>query len=126
MAVSTQQLIVAMLVWLTAGSALLSCIGMLAARDHFPRMHFMAPVADISAVVVVVAVGVQEGWGQPLIKAILVCLVLIVMNAVLAHATARATRVRDYGHWTAQPGEAITDAQGHGERRAQQARRRNE
>jgi multisubunit Na+/H+ antiporter MnhG subunit len=124
--VNVTRLIVAVLVWFAAGSALLSCVGMVAVRDHFPRMHFMAPVADISAVLLVAAVGMQEGWGQELIKTALVCAVLIVMNAVLAHATARATRVREYGEWTAQPGEALTDAQGAGGERAEQDRRRNE
>mgnify|MGYP003290967187 CR=1 FL=1 len=37
---------------------------------------------------------------------ILVALVLVVTNPVLSHATARAARIRQFGEWTVQDGEA--------------------
>jgi multisubunit Na+/H+ antiporter MnhG subunit len=53
---------------------------------------------------------VKEGWGQATIKTILVAMVLLLINAVLTHATARAARVRALGHWQPAPEEHIEGA----------------
>jgi multisubunit Na+/H+ antiporter MnhG subunit len=76
----------------------------------FDRLHYMAPVADVSAVCLLVAVVLEEGWGQAAVKMIFISVVLILMNAVLAHVTARAARVRNLGHWTPQANEQIRGA----------------
>ncbi len=118
--------IIAVLVWATTVSGLFSCVAMLAVRDTFPRLHFMAPVANVSAVALVIAVALQEGWGQALVKAILIAGVMIVMNAVLAHATARAAQVREFGQWTPQVGETLTTSHSVREQHNQAERRSNE
>jgi monovalent cation/proton antiporter MnhG/PhaG subunit len=87
--------------------ALLCCLGILLMKDFYERLHYMAPVTAVSAFCILLAVVIQEGWGQATIKAILVFLVLLFMNAVLTHATARAARLRTFGHWTPDPNEDI-------------------
>jgi multisubunit Na+/H+ antiporter MnhG subunit len=57
-------------------------------------------------VLLTVAVVIEEGIGsQAGIKSILVALLLVVLNTVLVHATARAGRIRKKGRWALEPGE---------------------
>jgi multisubunit Na+/H+ antiporter MnhG subunit len=111
--------------WIGVVSAAFAACSLPLSTEFFDRLHYMAPVADVSSVCLLVAVVLHEGWGQAAVKMIFICIVLILMNAVLAHVTARAARVRDLGHWAPQPDEQIQGA-GQGERESQHARKRNE
>lgn len=88
-------------------TALLCCVGIAVMKNCYERLHFMAPVSTISAAAVLIAVVIQEGWGQAVIKMSLIVLALFLTNAVLAHATARAARVRELGQWQPAEGEKI-------------------
>jgi multisubunit Na+/H+ antiporter MnhG subunit len=81
----------------------LSCwIGALGAwRMHKPvqALHYLALPTGAGAVFLVVAVVVETGWGTTAAKVIAICVILIVTNAVGAHAAARAFRTRKLGHW---------------------------
>jgi multisubunit Na+/H+ antiporter MnhG subunit len=83
-------------------------------------------VTTISAFSILVAVVIQEGWGQATLKTIFVCLVLLLINAVVTHATARAARVRSLGHWSADPREQAPDTRGRGGSISERARQENE
>jgi len=87
---------------------LFSCIALAAVRDFFNRLHYLAPVTTVSITLLVIAVTVKYGWGQATIKTLLVWFVLLLINSVLTHATARAARVRELGHWTPDPKEQIS------------------
>lgn len=91
-------------------SALICCLGIVVLDDFFDRLHYMATVTTVSSFSLLVAVVVKEGWGQATIKTILVAMVLLLINAVLTHATARAARVRELGHWQPAPEEHIEGA----------------
>jgi multicomponent Na+:H+ antiporter subunit G len=106
--------------------ALLCCLGILVMKDFYERLHYMAPVATVSAFCILLAVLIQTGWGQATIKTALVFLVLLFMNAVLTHATARAARIRTLGHWTPDPNEHIAGTEGVGGRVHRQERETNE
>ncbi len=93
----------------------LSCAGLLLFRDFFERLHFLAPASTVAAFAVLLAVAMSEGWGQATAKSGLTFLLLLLNSSVLAHATARAARIRGLGSWGPQPGEAIvTSKPGHG------------
>lgn len=96
--------------WIGVAIAAISSITLVFSTELFDRLHYMAPVANVAAVAIFVAVLLQEGWGQGSMKMLLICAVLIIMNAVLAHATARAARVREFGTWTPQTDEQIRGA----------------
>ena len=100
---------IAIVVLLCTGviSTVLCVLGMLLMKDFFEKLHYMATVATVSAFAILAAVLLQEGWGQAGMKAILVCAVGLVMNAVLTHATGKAIRIRDAGHWDVRPDEHI-------------------
>ncbi len=77
-----------------AAVAFVSSLGVLVMRDPFQRLHFIAPPATLSAVLVIVAVGLGARSTQATLKTAAVALLLLVINGVVTHATARAVRLR--------------------------------
>ncbi len=102
------------------------CLAIVIMPDFYERLHYMAPVTTVSAFSILAAVVIQEGWGQATIKAILVCMVLLLINAILTHATARAARVRTLGRWSVDPELDVSDTRGRGGRERQKERKRHE
>lgn len=96
--------------WIGVIVAVLSSVCMVLSTELLDRLHYMAPVANVGATAILVAIVLQEGWGQAAVKTLLISAVLIIMNAVLAHATARAARVREFGTWAPNPEEQIRQA----------------
>jgi multicomponent Na+:H+ antiporter subunit G len=90
-------LAIKILLALAVAVALASCLGMAVMRDPYQKLHYLAPAASISPVLIMIAVLLEEGLKQAGIKAILVAAVTFIMNAVLSHATARAFRIRELG-----------------------------
>jgi monovalent cation/proton antiporter MnhG/PhaG subunit len=84
---------------------LLSCLGMLRMRHAYQQMHFLAPPASLSAALITIAIFLQNGSKPESYKAVFITLVLLVLNSVVTHATARAFRIRDAEQWRAFPGE---------------------
>jgi monovalent cation/proton antiporter MnhG/PhaG subunit len=123
---NAHQLAIEVLLWIAVVSIAVSVLGMLLMKDFFEKLHYMGTVAAISAGCILAAVCLQEGWGQAAIKTILVFAIGLLMNAVLTHATARAARVRNLGHWTPNPDEQIHGSGGAGERSHQRQRSKNE
>lgn len=103
---------VAVLLGIMVTTAFISCCALVLFRDNFQRMHYLSVVTTISTLSLLVAVVIKEGWGQATLKTILVFVVLILVNAVVTHATARAARIREYGNWTPTPEEHIPAANG--------------
>ena len=79
--------------------ALVSAVGALVMRDALQRLHYVAPPSTISAALVTVALFIGEHDKDVGLKAAFATCALAVMNGVIAHATARATRVHDHGTW---------------------------
>jgi monovalent cation/proton antiporter MnhG/PhaG subunit len=92
----------AVIVLLAVGVAVtwVSCLGVLAMRDPYDRLHYTGPAAVLAPVAIAAAVVVEEGLSAAGIKALLIALVLVTTNPVLGHATARAARIRQFGEWT--------------------------
>ena len=97
--------VVHVLVWAAVAIALFSTLGLLVMKGVNERLHYLAPPSSLSAFFIAAAIALEEGWSEATIKAILSAVALALMNAVLTHATARAARIRQYGHWVAQPEE---------------------
>ncbi len=75
-------------------AVLLSCIGLIVARDTYDRLHYLGPATSLGPVCIALATVAYFGLGQAGIKALLVAAVLLVTGPVVTHATARATRLR--------------------------------
>lgn len=115
---SAADIAVAVLLAVCVVSALVCCLAIIVLHDFYERLHYMAMVTTISAFALLAAVVVKNGWGQATIKMILNCLLLLLVNAVLTHATAKANRVRELGHWAPDPKEHIEGAGGRGRRKS--------
>jgi multicomponent Na+:H+ antiporter subunit G len=107
-------------------SAWLCCIGIVVMPNLYERLHYLATVTTISAFSILVAVVIEEGWGQATVKTILTCVVLLLINAIVTHATARAARVRTLGHWSSDPHEQFPGTLGRGGAEAARQRKENE
>ena len=98
-------------IWVLVSAAFLVClmsvVGVLLTRGNaFNGMHFTGPAATLAPLLVAVAVIVDFGpLSQAGVKALVVALLLVLLNAVVAHATARALRVREHGRWRLLPEE---------------------
>jgi multicomponent Na+:H+ antiporter subunit G len=88
-------------------SSMFSAIGILAVRNFYERLHYTGPISTTGVAAIGAAVLVREGISTPSIKVVLIVLVILAMNPVLTHATARAARVRRLGQWEAQEEENI-------------------
>jgi multisubunit Na+/H+ antiporter MnhG subunit len=95
--------------------AILCSLGLLVMRNPYQRLQFSAPVVGVSIMLIVAAVWVEDAEWQSRIKATLIALILFFTNAILSHATARAIRIREVGHWPATEDEHVPIVGGQGE-----------
>jgi multisubunit Na+/H+ antiporter MnhG subunit len=77
----------------------LGCIGMLRMRNPTQALNYLSFPAGIGAVLLPFAFLCLSGWSIATLKATMIALLLLASNSVVTHATARAIRVRDVGHW---------------------------
>ena len=95
------------LVALAVAISVACVLGMLRMRDPFQRMHYIAPPASLSALLITIAIFLQQGRKPESFKAGFVTAVLIGMNAVVTHAAARAFRIADTKNWRPEEGEEV-------------------
>jgi monovalent cation/proton antiporter MnhG/PhaG subunit len=88
------------------GCELIACLGVLAMRDTYDRLHYVAP-ASLGAVLIAGAVWAREGPSGIALKATIVAVFLLVASPALAHGTARASRISRLGDWRPQRDEGI-------------------
>lgn len=86
--------IIELLVYTAAAVALVSAWLMLRMKDEYQMMHFMSPPASVSVILITVAVFLQQGRKPESFKSLFIVAVLMMMNTVVTHATARAFRIR--------------------------------
>jgi multicomponent Na+:H+ antiporter subunit G len=79
---------------------LLCCIGVVVMRSAYARLHYTAP-AGLGALLLAAAILLQEGFSLIGDKALLVAVFVLVTSPVLSHVTARAARIREFGHVSA-------------------------
>jgi multicomponent Na+:H+ antiporter subunit G len=92
--VSAHNLVLGVLVGLGVAGELLCCLGLVVMRNVYDRLHYAMAATTVPPLLIAAAVIVEEGWTQPGINAVVVAVALLLINPVLAHATARAARSR--------------------------------
>ena len=102
---SRGDVVVAVLLALGVGSALMSAIGLVATRSAYDQLHFTGPATVIGPVAIAAAVLVEEPLSSAGIKAVLIALIMVATGPILLHATARAARIRERGRWVLLPKE---------------------
>lgn len=85
----------------------LGCVGMLRMREPTQALHYLALPSAIASPLLPLAMGCATGWSIATVKAALIAFFLIATNSVVAHATARAIRVRRIGHWEPRKGDDV-------------------
>ena len=108
---SKVQIIINILLAVGVVNAVLGSLGVLLMKDFYERLHYMAPQSTISIACFAAAIVIDKHFSAAGIKAVLTAIVIIVMNAVLTHATARAARVRQFGRWISD----VTEVRGIGD-----------
>lgn len=68
-------------------------------REPTQSLHYLSLPATLGAIFLAIAVLLETGWTSTTAKTFVICLVLIGTNSVGTHATARAIRMRQLGHW---------------------------
>ena len=94
---TAHDLVVDALVIAGVAGELLCCLGLVAGRDVFARLHYAMAATTVPPFLIAAAVVVEEGWTQPALNALLIAAALFVVNPILATATARAARDRRFG-----------------------------
>lgn len=94
-------------------TALVCAMGLLVMRDALQRLQFSAPIVSLGAFLITAAVWLENSEWQGRLKSLLIALVLFVMNSILNHATAKAIRIRNVGHWDVRRAEGIPLANTH-------------
>lgn len=100
-----QEIIARVLLVLGVGIELLCCVGIVAMRRTFDRLHYVGPATVLGPVLIAASVVCTEALSQAGIKAILIALVLMIGGPIVTHATGRAARLRQYGNLDVQPGD---------------------
>lgn len=85
----------------------LGALGMWRMKEPTQALHYLSLPATGGAILLTVAVFLSQGNGQPAWKVLLITLILLASNSVVTHATARAFRVRELGHWRPIDGDPI-------------------
>jgi multisubunit Na+/H+ antiporter MnhG subunit len=85
----------------------LGVLGMWRMREPMQALHYLSLPACGATVALTAAVFFQTGNSQAGWKTLLICLILLVINSVVTHATARAFRSRELGHWQPLPGDPV-------------------
>ncbi len=105
----TDPLRVAMDVFLiiTAVLCWLGVLGMWRMRQPMQALHYMSLPAAFASVTLTIAVACRTGASQATAKCVAIAVVLIAINSIVTHATARAFRVRELRHWEPRPGDGV-------------------
>jgi multicomponent Na+:H+ antiporter subunit G len=96
-----------MFLTLTVIACWLGVLGMWRMREPIQALHYLSFPAALGSITLAVAVGCQTGFSQATAKCLAIAVVLIAINSIVAHTTARALRAREFSHWEPRPGEGI-------------------
>jgi monovalent cation/proton antiporter MnhG/PhaG subunit len=102
-----RELIEAVLLGIVVLSCWIGSVGMWRMREPMQALHYLSLPACVGSVALAVAVLLQTGNSQAFWKSVVICFVLLAINSVVAHATARAFRTRELGHWEPKPEDGV-------------------
>jgi multicomponent Na+:H+ antiporter subunit G len=104
--VSARDVVVYVLLAAGVGIEVIAALGVATMSTTYDRLHYVG-AAPFGALLVALAVLVRDSFSLIADKALLVALFMLVSGPIMTHATARAARIREHGHWTVQEGERI-------------------
>ena len=102
-----RDIVIALLLCGAVAVELACALALFVVKDSFDRLHFLGPAATLGPVLVVSALVVENALSTNGVKAILAGGLLLLTGPIVTHATARAARVRQFGHWEPLPFEEV-------------------
>lgn len=81
-------------------------LGMVRMKEPTQALHYLSLPA-LAALVLTAAVFVETGSSSAAWKMLFISFMLLAVNSVVTHATARAFRARELGHWQPRAGDPI-------------------
>jgi multicomponent Na+:H+ antiporter subunit G len=97
MGMTGSEIAVGILLTIGVAVTLCCCLGMVAVRSAFDRLHFLSAMGTIGPATIVAAVLVEAQLSAAGLKALVVLVATIVTGPVLTHAVARAANLRRSG-----------------------------
>ena len=82
-------------------------IGMWRMRTPTAALHYLALPATAGMASLIIAMFVKTGNSQIAWKTVMIGAVMLATNSIVAHATARAFRSREVGHWEPLDGDPM-------------------
>ncbi|HZJ49521.1 MAG TPA: monovalent cation/H(+) antiporter subunit G [Actinomycetota bacterium] len=104
---SVRDIVIASLLFGAVAVEIACALALLVVKDSFDRLHFLGPGATLGPLLVVTALVVENALSTNGVKAFLTGGLLLLTGPILTHATARAARVRQFGHWEPLPFEEV-------------------
>ncbi|GAC1358335.1 MAG: hypothetical protein NVSMB3_05340 [Acidobacteriaceae bacterium] len=95
------------LLGVTVLSTWIGVAGMLRMREPMQALHYLSLPGTIGVLALAAAVFVESGASSQAWKTLLIAVILLGFNSVVTHATARAFRTRQLGHWQPRDGDPI-------------------
>lgn len=85
----------------------LGVLGMWRMKEPMQALHYLSLPATAGAILLTIAVFTSQGIAQGFWKVVLIAVILLGSNSVVTHATARAFRSRELGHWEPLDGDPM-------------------
>jgi len=92
---------------LTVVSTWIGVLGMLRMREPMQALHYLSLPGTLGVIALTSAVFLETGPSPVAWKTLLIAFILLGINSVITHATARAFRTRDLGHWQPHDGDPM-------------------
>ncbi len=96
-----------MLLGIVVVSCWLGVLGMWRMKEPMQALHYLSMPAAMGSIILTVAVFLETGNSQAAWKMMMITLILLISNSIVTHATARAFRARQLGHWEPRNGDPI-------------------
>jgi multicomponent Na+:H+ antiporter subunit G len=107
MGLNVRDMVTTVLLFGVVAIELACALALVVVKDSFDRLHFLGPATSLGPLLVVAALVIENALSTNGVKAILTGGLLLVTAPILTHATARAARVRQFGHWEPLPFEEV-------------------
>lgn len=86
------------LVWIGVALILIACLGMVAMRSAYDRLHFSGP-AILGVMFVAASVVVKESFSLIGNKSVLIAVLVLLGSPLITQASGRVARIRERGDW---------------------------
>lgn len=103
---SARHLAAEVLLWAGVALILVSCLGVIAMRSAYDRLHYSSP-AILGILLLAVSVVVQESFSLIGDESLLVAVLVLLGSPFITQASGRVARIQQHGDWQLQPGEEV-------------------